>query len=107
MVFADLLVEPGQLLMVSVAVALKELGYAIQVYSLEDGSVHVVWRSIDIRITIFGNNNISDIAVNWLNYDSVLVSSLEARDIISCLVQEPVKSLPIIWIIHEKALAIR
>ncbi|OVA16537.1 Glycosyl transferase [Macleaya cordata] len=107
LVFADLSVEPGQLLMVSVAVSLMEIGYAIQVYSLEDGPAGVAWRSIGVPITIIENSNKPDIAVDWLNYDGILVNSLEARDVVSCLVQEPFKSVPVIWTVHEKTLAFR
>ncbi|KAI7740103.1 hypothetical protein M8C21_010321 [Ambrosia artemisiifolia] len=63
-VFADLLVDPQQVLMVSVAAALKAIGY-----------------------------------------DGILVNSIEAKDAISGLLQEPFKSLPLIWTIHEKTLA--
>ncbi|XP_044502767.1 uncharacterized protein LOC123223595 isoform X2 [Mangifera indica] len=45
--------------------------------------------------------------VDWLTYDGILVNSLEAKGIFSLLMQEPFKSLPLIWTIHEKTLAIR
>ncbi|KAF8379630.1 hypothetical protein HHK36_029072 [Tetracentron sinense] len=88
-VFADLSVEPGQLLMVSVAVSLRKIGYTVQIYSLEDGPVHAVWRNMGVPITIIQTNT-AEIAVDWLN-----------------LVQEPFKSLPVIWTIHQRTLATR
>ncbi|XVF80160.1 hypothetical protein PTKIN_Ptkin15bG0048400 [Pterospermum kingtungense] len=106
LVFADLLVDPQQLLMVTIASALREIGYEIQVYSLEEGPVHNVWQSIRVPVTIL-NVNPNEIGVDWLNYDGILVSSLEAKSVFSSFMQEPFKSLPLIWTIHERTLAIR
>ncbi|MFS8027277.1 putative glycosyl transferase, family 1 [Helianthus anomalus] len=106
-VFADLLVDPQQVLMVSVAAALRSIGYEIEVYSLEDGPVHAVWKNIGVPVNIVEANNDTKIIIDWLNYDAILVNSLEAKDAISGLLQEPFKSLPLIWTVHEKALATR
>ncbi|XP_021887787.1 uncharacterized protein LOC110807078 isoform X1 [Carica papaya] len=103
LVFADLLVDPHQLLMVTVANALREIGYAFEVYSLDDGPVHGVWQNIGVPVTILPRNR-KEIVVDWLNYDGILVNSLEAKSIFPNLMQEPFKSLPLIWIIHEGAL---
>ncbi|KAJ6344063.1 hypothetical protein OIU76_005736 [Salix suchowensis] len=88
LVFADLLVDPYQLLMVTVATALQEIGYTIHVYSLGDATK-------------------LEIAVDWLNYDGILVNSLETKSVFSCFMQEPFKSVPLIWTINERALATR
>ncbi|KAL4586124.1 hypothetical protein LXL04_010755 [Taraxacum kok-saghyz] len=109
-VFADLLVDPQQILMVTVATALRTIGYEIEVYSLEDGPVHTVWKNIGIPVRIVEANSDKKIITDWLNYDAILVNSLEAKDAISgfsyhSLLQEPFKSLPLIWTIHEKTLA--
>ncbi|GMI66802.1 hypothetical protein like AT4G01210 [Hibiscus trionum] len=105
LVFADLLVDPQQLLMVTIANALREIGYEIQVYSLEDGPVHNVWQNIGFPVTILKVNT-DEIGVDWLNYDGILVSSLEAKSVFSSFMQEPFKSLPLIWTVHERALAV-
>ncbi|KAK2650174.1 hypothetical protein Ddye_017663 [Dipteronia dyeriana] len=107
LVFADLLVDPQQLLMVTVAVALKEIGYAIKVYSLEDGPACVVWENIEVPVTIVQTSIEMGTSVNWLNYDGILVNSIEAKGVLASLTQEPFKSLPLIWTIHERTLAIR
>ncbi|KAM7476476.1 hypothetical protein LguiB_023719 [Lonicera macranthoides] len=124
LVFADLLIDPQQIVMVTVATALQEIGYEIehcnemkesvltlvfytQVYSLEDGPVHAVWRNIGLSVNIMGANEKMKTTVDWLNYDGVLVNSLEARAVISCLLQEPFKSVPLIWTINEGTLATR
>ncbi|XP_024988831.1 uncharacterized protein LOC112523447 [Cynara cardunculus var. scolymus] len=106
-VFADLLVDPQQLLMVTVAAALKAIGYEIEVYSLEDGPVHSVWENVGVPVNIVEAGGDPKIVVDWLNYDAILVTSLEAKDVVSGLLQEPFKSIPVIWIVHEKTLATR
>ncbi|KAJ9563366.1 hypothetical protein OSB04_008526 [Centaurea solstitialis] len=106
-VFADLLVDPQQLLMVTVASALKAIGYEIEVYSLEDGPVHSVWENVGVPVNVVEASGDSKIVIDWLNYDAVLVTSLEAKDVVSGLLQEPFKSLPLIWTVHEKELATR
>ncbi|KAL4567035.1 hypothetical protein LXL04_022606 [Taraxacum kok-saghyz] len=106
-VFADLLVDPHQILMVTVAAALRTIGYEIEVYSLENGPVYSIWRTIGVPVNILDANNKTDITVDWLNYDGVLVNSLAAKDVVSCLLQEPFKSVPLIWSVHEKTLANR
>ncbi|KAK9279941.1 hypothetical protein L1049_013625 [Liquidambar formosana] len=79
----------------------------LQVYSLEDGPVRAVWENIRVPVTIIQTSANMEIAVDWLNYDGILVNSLEARGVFSCFVQEPFKSLPLIWTIHESTLATR
>ncbi|KAK1275253.1 Aluminum-activated malate transporter 9 [Acorus gramineus] len=107
LVVADLSPDASQLLMVTLAVALKEIGYTIQVFALADGPVHAIWRNIGVLVTILHINDRSQLAVDWLNYNGVLVNSLEARVVVSCLSQEPFRSLPVIWTIPERALALR
>ncbi|KAJ9188273.1 hypothetical protein P3X46_003644 [Hevea brasiliensis] len=107
LVFADLLVDPQQLLMVTVATALQEIGYTTQVFSLEDGPAHDIWKSIGVPVTIFQSNHRMEIAVDWLIYDGILVNSLETKVVFSCFMQEPFKSIPLIWTIHERTLAVR
>ncbi|XP_071691095.1 uncharacterized protein [Rutidosis leptorrhynchoides] len=105
LVFADLLPDSQQILMVTVAVALKEFGYEFEVYSLEDGPVHSIWKTIGVPVNIVYASDKTAIAIDWLNYDGVLVNSLAAKDFISSLMQEPFKSVSLIWTVHEKFLA--
>ncbi|KAF5186015.1 Udp-glycosyltransferase superfamily protein, partial [Thalictrum thalictroides] len=44
---------------------------------------------------------------SWYTYDGILVNSVGTKGIFSCLMQEPFKSLPVIWTIHESELALR
>ncbi|KAL3517234.1 hypothetical protein ACH5RR_024136 [Cinchona calisaya] len=107
MVFANLLVDPYQIQMVTVAATLRKLGYEIEVFTLEDGPVHTIWRHSGFRVHVIEISEIVKIAVDWLNYDGILVNSLESLGIFSCLMQEPFKNIPLIWTVHEQALAAR
>ncbi|MFS7954517.1 putative dynamin central domain, Dynamin superfamily [Helianthus anomalus] len=69
--------------MVSVAAALRAIGYEIEVYSLEDGPVHTVWKNIGVPVNIVEASGDSKIIIDWLNYDVVLVNSLKAKDVVS------------------------
>ncbi|XP_034904882.1 uncharacterized protein [Populus alba] len=105
LVFADLLVDPHQLLMVTVATALQEIGYTIHVYSLGDGPAQSIWKSMRSPVNIIQISHKMEIAVDWLNYDGILVNSLETKSVFSCFMQEPFKSVPLIWTINERTLA--
>ncbi|KAF5744402.1 hypothetical protein HS088_TW08G01007 [Tripterygium wilfordii] len=107
LVFANLLVDPQQLLMVTLATALQEIGYTIEVYSLVDGPAHIIWKEIVVSVSIVEISHKAVPAVDWLNYDGILLNALEAKDVFSCFMQEPFKSIPLIWTIHEADLAIR
>ncbi|KAK7292744.1 hypothetical protein RJT34_15596 [Clitoria ternatea] len=107
LVFGELLFDSQHLLMVTIAAALLEIGYEIQVFSLAEGPGHNVWKNIRVPTTVIRTCDKPDNTVDWLNYDGILVSSLEAKAAFSCFLQEPFKSIPLIWVIHENALAYR
>ncbi|KAI3449229.1 hypothetical protein Pfo_005894 [Paulownia fortunei] len=107
LVFADLWVDQHQILMVTVATALVEIGYEIEVFSLEDGPAHAIWRERGIPLSVNTADENVDFRVDWLNYDGVLVNSLRAVGFLSCLMQEPFKNVPLVWTIHEQTLAAR
>ncbi|CAB80930.1 hypothetical protein [Arabidopsis thaliana] len=106
-VFGDLLADPEQVLMVSLSKALQEVGYAIEVYSLEDGPVNSIWQKMGVPVTILKPNQESSCVIDWLSYDGIIVNSLRARSMFTCFMQEPFKSLPLIWVINEETLAVR
>ncbi|KAG5100862.1 hypothetical protein JHK82_045914 [Glycine max] len=107
LVFGELLVDSQQLLMVTVASALQEIDYEIQVFSLADGPGHNVWRNLRVPVIVLRACDKRNNIVDWLNYDGIIVSSLEAKGAFSCFLQEPFKSIPLIWVVHENALAYR
>ncbi|XP_074279780.1 uncharacterized protein LOC141605052 [Silene latifolia] len=109
MVFVDLAVDQYQILMATLATALHEIGYSIEVFSNEDGPAHAVWKQMGIPVTIIEGNDHTQtrIIIDWLNYDGVLLNSLEGKTVLSCFMQEPFRSIPLIWTIHERNLATR
>jgi len=42
--------------------------------------------------------------VDWSKYNAVLLSSLEGKRIVSILMQEPFRLIPVVWLIHEDTL---
>ncbi|ONK68917.1 uncharacterized protein A4U43_C05F17380 [Asparagus officinalis] len=106
LVVAGLWADGVQLEMVSVAAALKEIGYDIQVYSLKDGPIHAAWKTLGMPCIILSMDIKCEVTVDWSDYNGIIISSIDARPAISCLLQEPFKSIPVIWIIHEYSLAL-
>ncbi|KAL3615682.1 hypothetical protein CASFOL_041343 [Castilleja foliolosa] len=104
LVFADLQIDHHQILMVTVASALLEIGYEFEVLSQEDGPANVVWRDIGVSVTVDSQDENMMCSVDWLNYDGVLVNSLNAVGFLSC---EPFKNVHIVWTIHEQTLGDR
>ncbi|KAJ4797339.1 UDP-Glycosyltransferase superfamily protein [Rhynchospora pubera] len=107
MVFGDLLLDAMQLEMVSVGAALKEAGYEIEVFSMEDGPAGEAWRSLAIPVRNLSVTNGCYTSIDWLDFDGIFVNSLRARPILSSLSQEPFKSVPVVWTVHERHLAVR
>ncbi|KAH9625223.1 hypothetical protein KSS87_019919 [Heliosperma pusillum] len=138
MVFADLAVDQYQILMATLATALRGIGYSMEVINLllatfriwlylardlisldmevvslvfsnDDGPARAVWKQMGIPVTIIEDKDHTHtrIIIDWLNYDGVLLNSLEGKDILSCFMQEPFRSIPLIWTIHERNLATR
>ncbi|KAK4418585.1 hypothetical protein Salat_2271300 [Sesamum alatum] len=107
LVFADLWVDPHQILMVTVATALREIGYEIEVFSLEDGPVHAIWREVGLPLSVITADENMKFSVDWLNYNGILVNSLKAVGFLSSLMQEPFRNVPLVWTIDEQTLALR
>ncbi|KAL6560323.1 hypothetical protein OROGR_003882 [Orobanche gracilis] len=108
LVFADLRIDHYQILMVTVANALLEIGYEIEVFSLENGPAHAIWTELGVplRVNNMGDENMK-CNVDWLNYDGILVNSPSAAGFLHCLMQGPFKNVPLVWTIHEQTLAAR
>ncbi|KAK9749455.1 hypothetical protein RND81_02G127100 [Saponaria officinalis] len=109
LVFADLALDRYQILMSTLATALQEIGYSIEVFSNEDGPSRALWIRMGIPVTVVEGKDYSrtENPIDWLNYDGVLLNSLEGKAVLSCFMVEPFKSLPVIWTIHERTLATR
>lgn len=105
LVFANLSPDAMQLQMVSVASVLVAMGYEMEVFSLEDGPCSNIWRIIGVQVKILPVDTKLLTSVDWLDYDGMLVNSIEARPVFSSLLQEPFKSIPVIWTVQESSLA--
>ncbi|XP_019186383.1 PREDICTED: uncharacterized protein LOC109181081 isoform X2 [Ipomoea nil] len=114
LIFSDLLIDkPHQYVMINFASALKKIGHEIQVFTLEDGPMRSVWGEdygIPVRIIPRSNN------LNWLKFDVVFLNSFDVmfRNLLSTMAitfklrhEESFKSVPVIWTVRERALAIR
>ncbi|XP_057780368.1 uncharacterized protein LOC130998945 isoform X2 [Salvia miltiorrhiza] len=93
--------------MVTVASALREIGYEIEVFSLEDGPVRATWREVGLPLNVISADENMKFRVDWLNYHGIIVNSLGAVGVLSSLMQEPFRKVPLVWTIHEQTLAIR
>ncbi|KAL7125749.1 hypothetical protein ABFS83_14G137500 [Erythranthe nasuta] len=108
LVFADLVVDQHQILMVTLGTALLEIGYEIEVFAPENGPTQATWREIGVPISVIATSDENiNCSVDWLNYDGILVNSLKSMGFLSCLMQEPFKNIPLVWTIHEHTLASR
>ncbi|KAJ1284378.1 hypothetical protein BS78_03G199300 [Paspalum vaginatum] len=107
MVFGDLYPSAMQLQMVSVGSVLEAMGYEMKVFSLEDGPCGNIWRAIGVSVNILPEDANLPNFVDWLDYDGILVNSIGARPVLSSLLHEPFKSIPVIWTVHECSLAER
>lgn len=107
LIFADLWVDQHQILMATVASALLDIGYEIEVFTPENGPARAIWEKIEVSIRIITADENMKFRVDWLNYDAILVNSLQAVGFLSCLMQEPFKNVPLIWTVHEQTFATR
>ncbi|XP_042488448.1 uncharacterized protein LOC122068636 isoform X2 [Macadamia integrifolia] len=74
-------------------------------YAVGDGQAYSLWEQIGGRVTILHPGRTGH--VDWSIFEGIIVDSLEAKEAISSLMQEPFCSVPLIWIIHEDTLAKR
>ncbi|KAJ4979255.1 hypothetical protein NE237_010035 [Protea cynaroides] len=97
--------NPSSLMLFTVMKNLQQLGYVLKMYAVGDGQAYSLWEQIGGRVTILHPERTA--AVDWSIYEGIIVDSLEAKEVISSLMQEPFCSVPLIWIIHEDTLAKR
>ncbi|OVA17912.1 Glycosyl transferase [Macleaya cordata] len=97
--------DPVSLMLFTVMKSLKGLGYVFKIYAVDDGQARPLWEQIGGQISILGPNRTA--LVDWSIFEGVIVNSLEAKEAISSIMQEPFCSVPLIWIIQEDILAKR
>lgn len=103
----DLKMDPSSLMLITIARGLQELGYHLEVYAFKDGPSHSVWEDIGCPVSLLDSDFKKGFTVDWLNFEGVLINSLEAQKAVTSLMQEPFCSIPVIWIIQEDTLARR
>ncbi|KAL4555927.1 hypothetical protein LXL04_038561 [Taraxacum kok-saghyz] len=77
---SDLLVDPHQILMITVAATLRTIGYKIEVYSLENGPAFSSWRTIGVPVNILDAKNKTDITVEWLKDQQHKVDTTSSKE---------------------------
>ncbi|XP_048231729.1 uncharacterized protein LOC8281295 isoform X2 [Ricinus communis] len=97
--------DPHSLMLITVVKNLQKLGYVLKIYAVENGKSQPVWEQISGRISILRPEQYG--GIDWSIFEGVIVDSLEAKEAISSLMQEPFCSIPVIWIIQEDTLANR
>ncbi|CAI0410803.1 unnamed protein product [Linum tenue] len=75
------------------------------IYASKNSRAQSVLEQAGGQISILPTDNYSHI--DWSMFDGIIVDSLQGRESMSSLMQEPFCSIPVIWIIQEDALANR
>ncbi|XP_065870744.1 uncharacterized protein [Euphorbia lathyris] len=96
---------PQSLMLVTVMRNLQKLGYVLQIYAAKDGEARSTWEQIGGHISILQREHNG--RIDWSTFEGVVADSLEAKETISSLMQEPFCSVPLIWIIQEDTLSNR
>ncbi|KAJ6720187.1 GLYCOSYL TRANSFERASE FAMILY 1 PROTEIN [Salix viminalis] len=97
--------DPQSLMLLSVMKNLQKLGYELKIYALGNGETRTMWEDIGGRISILRPKQYE--LIDWSIFEGVIVDSLEAKEVVSSLTQEPFQSIPLVWIIQEDTLANR
>ncbi|KAF5453388.1 hypothetical protein F2P56_028293 [Juglans regia] len=97
--------NPESLMLITVMKNLQKLGYVLKIFATEDGQARSMWEQIGGQLSILSPERYSHI--DWLIFEGIIVDSLEVKEAISSLMQEPFCSVPLVWIIQEDTLANR
>ncbi|KAJ4720680.1 Glycosyl transferase, family 1 [Melia azedarach] len=97
--------DPQSLMLITVVKNLQRLGYVFKVYSVGSSTARSMWEQVGGQISVLGPEQYGHI--DWSIFDGIIADSLEAKEAISSLMQEPFHSIPLIWIIQEGSLANR
>ncbi|PKI68577.1 hypothetical protein CRG98_011063 [Punica granatum] len=105
LILGNIKMDAQSLMLFTVVKNLQKLGYMFKIYAVEDGETRTVWETVGSQISILGPEQSGHI--DWSIYEGIMVNSVEAKEAISSLMQEPFCSLPFIWIVQEDILAKR
>ncbi|KDP45060.1 hypothetical protein JCGZ_01560 [Jatropha curcas] len=104
-ILGDMKIGPQSLMLVTVMKNLQKLGYVLKIYAIKSGKAQSVWDQIGGQISILQPEEYG--RIDWSIFEGVIVDSLEGKEAILSLMQEPFCSIPLIWIIQEDTLASR
>lgn len=105
LILGNMAKDSRSLLLITVVKNLQKLGYVFKIYAVQSGNSHSLWEQIAGQISILGQEQYS--LIDWSIFDGIIADSLEAKEAISSLMQEPFHSIPLVWIIQEDSLANR
>ncbi|CAN6305966.1 unnamed protein product [Urochloa humidicola] len=94
-------IDAQSLMLATVAKSLVGLGYDVEVLAFADGKARDIWENICL-VNIVNTRTLK--SVDWSRYNAVLLSSLEGKRVVSILMQEPFRLIPVVWLIHEDTL---
>ncbi|XP_027936083.1 uncharacterized protein LOC114191105 [Vigna unguiculata] len=105
LILGHMTIDPQSLMLVTVIRNLQKLGYVFKIFAVGHGKAHSIWESIGGGISRL--NTEKQGLIDWSIFEGIIVGSLEAREAMSSLMQEPFCSIPLIWIIQEDSLSSR
>ncbi|KAK4766182.1 hypothetical protein SAY87_007824 [Trapa incisa] len=105
LILGNMKMDPQSLMLFTVVKNLHKLGYTFKIYAIEAGPTRSTWETIGSHISILDPEQYGHI--DWSIYEGVLANSVELKEAIASLMQEPFCSLPFVWIIQEDILANR
>ncbi|CBI23431.3 unnamed protein product, partial [Vitis vinifera] len=97
--------NPPSLMLFTVIKNLQGLGYLFKIYAVHDDNSRSIWEQLGGQISILSPEIYSH--NDWTTFEGIIVDSLEAKEAILSLMQEPFCFIPLIWIIQEDTLAKR
>lgn len=104
LVCVDFEATPAALYLITLWKALELLGYELEVFSKNDGPMHYAWEQSGALVTILQRDSFQfGLGVDWLKFEGVLLSSLNAKDVLAGFLQDPFKEVLVIWILHEES----
>ncbi|CAL0316803.1 unnamed protein product [Lupinus luteus] len=105
LILGHMKIVPQSLTLVTVVQNLQKLGYIFKIFAVGNGRAHSIWKNIDVGLSLLSTEQQGQI--DWSIFEGIIVDSLEAKEAISSLMQEPFCSVPLIWIIQEDNLSSR
>ncbi|KAK7343931.1 hypothetical protein VNO77_13063 [Canavalia gladiata] len=105
LILGHMTIGPQSLMLVTVIQNLQKLGYVFKIFAVGHGKARSIWEKIGGGLSPLNTEQHG--LIDWSIFEGIIVDSLEAKEAISSLMQEPFCSVPLIWIIQEDSLASR